>query len=145
MHEIAITLLDDTGLSRNYTQRVNFVLEATQDQYYTIEIPTDTAEVYDVEFGPTEEPEFKVMAMITEVDEFAQLTIEFNTRMSTKYLNMTHINETIADIYVMPSNNWHLYEDDGEYAVDPNLNLTWVVHSYGNKTMKVNLSFLNPP
>lgn len=48
----------------------------------------------------------------------------------------------MADLYIMPSNNWNLYIDD--FEVYPNLNATWVVDSYKGDLMIINITFLNP-
>jgi hypothetical protein len=51
--------------------------------------------------------------------------------MSTENLNITDLNGTFLDIYVKPSNDWHLYEEG--FEVYPKLNLTWVIDKYEKK------------
>jgi hypothetical protein len=85
---------------------------------------------------------FVVSARIKEIDQFGHIIMAFNTDMSTQYIEITHINLTIVDIYVKPSNDWHLWDD----TFDPtsSLNLTWAVDKYEGKQMDINITFLNP-
>lgn len=46
------------------------------------------------------------------------------------------------DIYVMPSNDWHLYIEP--YDHNNTLNMTWVVDEYYNDTMIINITWFNP-
>jgi hypothetical protein len=62
--------------------------------------------------------------------------------MSTDFFNISWINSTNADLYIVPSNNWHLDIDD--FEVYPNLNATWVVDSYKKDLLIINVTFLNP-
>lgn len=52
------------------------------------------------------------------------------------------INQTIIDIYVQPSNDWHLSDDIFDY--NSTLNCSWVIHKYEGKQMEINVSFENP-
>ena len=55
-------------------------------------------------------------------------------------INISWINETNTDIYVE-------IQDKREYDIGFNsskLNLTWVVHSYQNDAMQINVTFDNP-
>jgi hypothetical protein len=86
--------------------------------------------------------DFVVSAMINEIDLFGHTVMSFNTMMKTEYINTSHINSTNVDIYVEPSNDWHLWDDT--FDANSTLNLTWVVDKYEAKQMDINVTFLNP-
>ena len=62
--------------------------------------------------------------------------------MIAENLNLTHINSTIVDFYIMPSNNWHLYTDG--FEVTPKLNFTWKVDKINSDLLTINLTFGMP-
>lgn len=45
----------------------------------------------------------KCTAEITSISYFGEIEIKFNTRMKTKDLNLTELNNTLVDIYIIPS------------------------------------------
>ena len=55
---------------------------------------------------------------------------------------MTELNSTIIDIYVKPFDDWHTYGEG--FEVYPRLNLTWVVDSFENDLLIVNITFHDP-
>ena len=55
---------------------------------------------------------------------------------------MTELNSTIIDIYVKPFDDWHTHGE--EFEVYPRLNLTWVVVSFENDLLIVNITFHDP-
>ena len=80
--------------------------------------------------------------MITEVSPFGIVKIVFNSKMKTENINKTLINSTLIDVYIQPSDDWHLYDES--YIVNQTLNCTWEVSEYENSTMILNLTLLNP-
>jgi hypothetical protein len=63
--------------------------------------------------------------------------------MKNDNLNATHlkeINSTNIDIYIEPSNDWHL-----EFSFDiSKLNFSWWVEEYKEDLMTIQLNFTNP-
>ena len=51
--------------------------------------------------------------------------------MMTKNVNLTSIDSSIVDVYLKPSNDWHIY-DEG-FEVSPNLNFTWQVVEFNGR------------
>ena len=80
-------------------------------------------------------------AKIVSVDQFGQLTVEFNHEMLTSGFNLTELNEEVLDLYVKPAKDYHL--EDFNFNLSQ-LNLTWQADSYGGKTLKLNISFFDP-
>ena len=57
-------------------------------------------------------------------------------------LNISHINSSLIDFYLEPSNKWHLFEDGFEF--NPKLNFTWKVDSFEQDLLTINLTFRDP-
>jgi hypothetical protein len=81
-------------------------------------------------------------ATFESVNKYGQGYVRFSREMSTEFFNISWINSTVADLYIIPSNNWHLYIDD--FEVYPKLNATWVIDSYKGDLLILNITFLNP-
>ena len=67
------------------------------------------------------------------------MDIRFNTKMKTKDLNISMLNETLIDIYIMPAG-------DRASLLSFNisqLNITWKVLSYEEDLLKIKLTFSN--
>ena len=68
--------------------------------------------------------------------------VTFSEKMETQYLNISHINSTMLDIYVKPSEDWHEYDES--FKVNSTLNLTWKAESYQDNYLDLSLKFNNP-
>ncbi len=68
-----------------------------------------------------------------------QVAIKFNQQMNTS-INTSWINQTNTQIFVMPQDK----RDSETGFIISNLNLDWVVASYHNDAMKINLKFVDP-
>ena len=55
-------------------------------------------------------------------------------------LNISWINKSNTDIYVQPQDN---RKSENGFN-NSKLNLNWIIDSYQNDTMKINLTFQNP-
>jgi hypothetical protein len=55
-------------------------------------------------------------------------------------LNISWINKSNTDIYVQPQDN---RQSENGFN-NSKLNLNWIIDSYKNDTMKINLTFQNP-
>ena len=103
MHQIEIELTD---LSRNRkveNQKIEFTL--------SLESATCGFKISTVE--PIPEPFYgdeRVTAEIEDMSPYGIVIVEFNTLMKTDHLNLTDINSTIMDVYIMPSDNWHMFD-----------------------------------
>ena len=65
--------------------------------------------------------------MITEIGYFGQTSIHFNQKMQTD-IDLSLIDDTILDVYVIPAENRHL---GGDEPFDiKQVNLTWKAHSF---------------
>ena len=88
--------------------------------------------------------------------------------MMTDYINLTEINSTVMDLYILPYGDWHEDElgfadyetfnstckknissivnaEDGNcFPEDPNVNFTWKVTTFEGKEMNISLNFTNP-
>ena len=62
--------------------------------------------------------------------------------MNTEQLNLTELNSTVLDIYVKPFDDWHTWVEG--FEVYPKLNLTWVVDSFEDNRLRINVTFLDP-
>lgn len=56
-----------------------------------------------------------------------EVTVKFNSSMVTEKVNLTEINSTVFDMYLQPSNNRHLDEDDFNMS---KINFTWKTKSF---------------
>ena len=70
-----------------------------------------------------------------------ELKVKFSTLMKNDSYNLTAYNSSIMDIYVAPSNDWHLTESN--FSIDV-LNMTWNVTSFESDEMKISLGFHKP-
>jgi len=61
--------------------------------------------------------------------------------MKTDGLNLTHINDTVIDLYIVPSNDWHLEKADFNMST---LNFTWHVVNYTGDTLDIKITFNAP-
>ena len=68
-----------------------------------------------------------------------QVTVKFNQQMNTS-INTSWINQSNTQIFVMPQDKRD-QESGFNYS---KLNLDWVVDSYHNDAMIINLTFDNP-
>jgi len=66
-------------------------------------------------------------ARIKDISSQSVVTVEFNTPMKTEGLNLTHINSTMADLYIQPYLDWHLSEPNFSLSL---LNFTWNVTEF---------------
>lgn len=67
--------------------------------------------------------------------------ISFNRPMKTNEVNLTHINSTVLDIYLVPHNNWY---DEYDHVKISKFNLTWkAIQFYGNNLI-LQLDFKDP-
>ena len=87
-------------------------------------------------------------AFIDDIDTYGIVIVEFSTFMQTDHLNLTNINSTYLDLYIMPSEDWHVY--DNTFSIDPQtnmtnpcLNFTWEVFKYKDDQMFFNLTFID--
>ena len=62
--------------------------------------------------------------------------------MQTQNLNKTLINDTMLNIYVKPSLDWHLEDDN--FDVNSTLNLTWSVLEFKDDFLDLVLDFSHP-
>jgi len=62
--------------------------------------------------------------------------------MQTENFNKSSINTTVLDVYIQPSNDWHL--DDQNYEANSTLNFTWTVEAYEEDFMDLAMDFTNP-
>lgn len=83
-----------------------------------------------------------VTAKFESIDQYGHAIIKFNSSMNTEHLNLTDLDSTVIDLYIVPYNNWHLDEDN--FKVYPSLNFTWIIHSFKDKYLKLNLTFYEP-
>lgn len=79
--------------------------------------------------------------MITDLDQYGNMTIRFSTPMKTYHFNKTDINSSICDIYVKPSNDWHKNKENFNIST---LNFTWNITHFEKDKMVVKLIFNNP-
>ena len=61
--------------------------------------------------------------------------------MKTEFVNITHLNDTIIDMYIEPYNMWSSWTQDFNLTT---LNFTWNVTSYIGKELNIKLYFYNP-
>ena len=80
-------------------------------------------------------------AKIEEIDQFGEVLILFNVNMKTEVVNITHLNDTIIDMYIEPYNNWTSWTSEFNLTT---LNFTWNVTSYNGKKLFIKLNFYNP-
>ena len=52
----------------------------------------------------------EVTATFEHITQLGIADIRFNTPMNTDLLNLTELNSTVADLYIKPSNDWHLID-----------------------------------
>ena len=62
--------------------------------------------------------------------------------MESQHLNISHINRTMLDIYVKPSEDWHL--DEESFDANSTLNFTWAAEKYEGQYLDLSLKFENP-
>ena len=88
--------------------------------------------------------------------------------MLTNNINLTEINSTVLDLYILPYNDWH--EDELDFAdyetlnstckknltsvvnaengncfpENPNVNFTWKIIGFEGKQMNISTNFTNP-
>jgi hypothetical protein len=62
--------------------------------------------------------------------------------MMTDMLNLSWINSTILDLYIVPSNDWHMGYENFNLSL---LNLTWSVVSFNSTLITFDLVFVSPP
>lgn len=74
---------------------------------------------------PVKEEEEGLTAIIDSLDYFGATRIRFSEEIQTQHLNKSYINDTMLDIYVQPSLDWHLQDEN--FDVNSTLNLTWSV------------------
>jgi hypothetical protein len=80
------------------------------------------------------------MAYIETISSLGEVTIKFSTPMRNESVNVTHLNETVLDIYVEPQGNWHLEEGNSLSQ----LNFTWNVTKYTSERLFIKLNFSHP-
>ena len=68
------------------------------------------------------------------------MSVKFNSTMRTEGVNLTHINSTIIDLYIIPEQDRHLEEGFNITT----LNLTWQATDFKNDTLQIQLYFNNP-
>jgi hypothetical protein len=51
-------------------------------------------------------------ARFKEINQYGIAKIEFSEPVQTVNLNLSHINSSIVDFYIVPSNDWHKHEDN---------------------------------
>ena len=95
----------------------------------------------DLEANETIE-EDTLTSKIDKVSNLAKIRIRFSEEMQTEYLNKSCINSTVLDIYVKPSNDWHLYDEN--FDANTTLNFTWEVETFEKDLMDLILNFTNP-
>jgi len=81
----------------------------------------------------------KLKGKVKKSTDKGRVTIKFNSEMKKLGMNLTEIDDKLMEVYVKPSNDWHLYERD--FNVSPALNLTWKVFSFEKDTMILDLMF----
>ena len=62
------------------------------------------------------------------------MIIRFNSTMKTEGLNISHINNTILDIFIEPALFRHLNEDEFNMSA---LNLTWNATYFNNTDLTI--------
>lgn len=70
----------------------------------------------------------------------ATVDVEFNTVMKNDF-DLNLIDDSVVDIYVRPSNQRQ--NEDDLIEASKNLNLTWVVDSFQDKTLRFDITFNN--
>ena len=88
--------------------------------------------------------------------------------MLTNNVNLSEINSTVMDLYILPYEDWHEdeldfadyeklnstckknsssivnAEDEHCFPQNPNLNFTWKVFAFEGKQMNISINFTNP-
>lgn len=140
-HIINIQLVDESRGRKKYEQQLSFTISIESKKCGIEYVP----EQKQVEYVGEE----RVTAEIEDIDPYGIVTVEFNTYMQTDHVNLTTINSTFLDLYIEPSEDWHLFDDP--FSIDPatnmttpSLNFTWEVISYKRDQMVFNLTFIDP-
>ena len=76
-------------------------------------------------------------AQIDSISTVGILSVTFNYDMLTNF-NLSQLNSSIIDIYMVPANQRHLEEQNFNMS---QLNFTWEVESFEIRTMVIKLNF----
>ena len=82
-----------------------------------------------------------MQAKIIEITDVGIVTIRFNTTLHNITDISRNINDTDIDMYIAPSNDWHLWEEGFELST---LNFTWAPWKFYNTTRKIIQSVFDP-
>lgn len=116
--------------------KVNIIKEIS-----TFESPLSVNDTDSI-LNETVEEKDTLTSKIEEINDVARVRIRFSEEMQTEHLNKTWINSTVFDIYVKPSNDWHLYDEN--FDLNTTLNFTWTLETFGKDYMDLILNFTNP-
>ena len=74
--------------------------------------------------------------------QYGQADVRFSVPMNTEQLNLTEFDSLVAEVYIIPYDDWHLYKEG--FVVYPNLNLTWIVNTFKGDLLQLNVTFNDP-
>ena len=134
IYEIDIILTDSYDLTNKYVMFIKLQLNETAQKNITVApwIPPKCPETFR-----------NISAVFSPPSSFGVLTITFNETMTDMNSNLDFnysqliSNETL-DIYLDPKGNW---QDDIDNFNMSNLNFTWNVTKYENRTLTIQLKF----
>jgi len=152
--EVSIKVLveDQLGASNSYTVKIE-IPKPKEPEPEPVAPPPKLIPVIEVEETPEndgqwvlpiaeeKEPEIIIncTASIFSISARGQLDIRFSTEMLTT-INLTQVNTTMIDIYIVPAENRHL--SDGFNITK--LNFTWNATEFYYDTLTIMLDFPNP-
>ena len=132
-HSVSFTLFDEnSGKSTTASATLEVDIEKTPE----VEEKLPVVEVQEEDDGVL------VTAEIVSLSQRGRLTVEFNTEMSTEMIDLSWINSTILDMYIVPHKDWHLDYDDFNVSL---LNFTWKTISFAGNRITFDLTFNSPP
>jgi len=117
-YSVKILLADDYNSTKEYTININIKDMWPKDVPIWVIPP------------PVEDIGGALSANITKISSTGLVTVKFNNTMMTNF-NITLLNETNIMMYLLPSNDRHLDQDEFELE---SLNFTWKTVSYWNDT-----------
>ena len=129
-HTIMLTLMDAKG--EYSTFEINFELVDTHTEINLDFLVGFNETIEETQIAADFIPEFEseeiVSARVESFSNLGDMVVVFSTKMKSEYINITWINTTFMDLYIVPADD----RDKDEGFQLSSVNFTWVVTEYGD-------------